>query len=52
MTYLAKMLNGKVHYIKGYDGYNMTVNTTKLSLVVNYFNTYRLKTKKAIVYYN
>jgi hypothetical protein len=28
------------------------VNTTKLSLVINYFNTYTLKTKKAIVYFN
>ena len=52
MTYLAEMLNGKVHYLKSYDGYNMTVNTNKLSLVVKYFNTYGLKTKKFIVYYN
>jgi len=52
MTYLAEMLNGKVHYLKSYDGYNMTVKTNKLSLVVKYFNTYGLKTKKFIVYYN
>lgn len=52
MKYLAEMLNGKTHYLKGYDGYNVTVNATKLSLVVNYFNTYSLKTKKVIVYFN
>jgi hypothetical protein len=45
-------LNGKTHFIKSYDGYNMTVNTTKLSLVIRYFNTHPLKTKKSIVYFN
>jgi len=30
----------------------MTVNTTKLSLVINYFNSHPLKTKKSIVYFN
>jgi hypothetical protein len=52
MQYLAAMLNGKTHYLKSYDGYNMTVNTTKLSLVINYFNSHPLKTKKSIVYFN
>ena len=46
------MLNGKTHYIKSYAGYNMTVNTTKLSLVIKYFYTDPLKTKKSIVYFN
>lgn len=52
MNYIADMLNGKLHYLKDYDGYNLTVNTTKLSLIVNYFSTYPLKTKKNVVYYN
>jgi hypothetical protein len=50
--YLANMLNGKVHFIKSYLGYNMTVNTTKLNLVIKYFDFYSLKTKKHIVYFN
>lgn len=52
MTYLADLLNGKIHYLKSYSGYNMTVNTTKLNLVIKYFDTYPLKTKKHIVYFN
>ena len=52
LNYLADLLGGKTHYLKSYQGYNMTVNTTKLYLVINYFSTYSLKTKKVIVYYN
>jgi len=52
INYLADMLNGKAHYLKSYLGYNMTVNTTKLNLVIKYFNKYPLKTKKHIVYFN
>ena len=52
MQYLGDLLNGKTHYLKSYDGYNMTVNTTKLSLVIKYFDTHPLKTKKSIVYFN
>ena len=52
MQYLAYLFNGKTHYLKSYDGYNMTVNTTKLSLVIKYFDAYPLKTTKNIVYYN
>lgn len=52
MKYLADMLNGKTHYLKSYSGYNMTVNTTKLGLVIKYFDLYPLKTKKHIVYFN
>jgi len=51
MKYLGDLLNGKTHYIKSYDGYNITVNTTKLSLVIKYFNTHPV-TKKSIVYFN
>lgn len=52
MQYLGDLLNGKTHYLKSYDGYNMTVNTTKLSLIIKYFDTHPLKTKKRIVYFN
>ena len=52
MKYLAEMLNGKTYYLKSYDGYNVTINTTKLSLVINYFSNFSLKTKKFIVYFN
>ena len=52
MQFLGDLLNGKIHHLKSYDGYNMTVNTTKLSLVVKYFDTHPLKTKKSVVYFN
>ena len=52
MQYLADLLKGKTHFLKSYLGYNMTVNTTKLSTVIKYFDTHPLKTKKSIVYYN
>ena len=52
MKYLADMLNGKRHYLKSYDGYNVNFNTTKLSLVIKYFNLHPSKPKKSIVYYN
>lgn len=52
MQYLADLLNGKTHYIKSYDGYNTTVNTGKLSLVIWYFNSHPLKTKKFLFYFN
>lgn len=52
MTKIAAMLNGKVSYLKSYDGYNMTVNLRKLSKLIKYFNKYSLKTKKYISYLN
>jgi Proton-conducting membrane transporter/NADH-Ubiquinone oxidoreductase (complex I), chain 5 N-terminus/LAGLIDADG endonuclease len=52
MEYLGDLLNGKTHYLKSYGGYNMTVNTTKLSLIIKYFDSHPLKTKKSIVYFN
>lgn len=52
MDHLAKMLGGKKHLIENYGGYNVTVNTTKLLPVVQYFNLYPLKTKKYIIYFN
>lgn len=52
MNKIAELLNGKVHNIKSYDGYNMVVNLTKLKETIKYFNKYRLKTKKYIDYLN
>jgi hypothetical protein len=52
MDHLADILEGKKHFLKSYDGYNVTVNTTKLSPVVQYFSLYPLKTKKYITYFN
>jgi len=52
MDYLANLVGGKKHYIKSYEGYNVTVNTTKLLSIVKYFNNYSLKTKKYIAYLN
>lgn len=50
MVYLAEILNGKLHFNKGI--YETTVNTTKLSKIINYLNIHRLKTDKSIVYLN
>ena len=47
---LNRLTNGP--YLKSYNGYNMTVNLSKLSKVVSYFNRYSLKTKKYIDYFN
>jgi len=52
MNYLANIVDGKKHYVKSYDGYNVVVNTTKLLPIIKYFNFYSLKTKKNIVYFN
>jgi hypothetical protein len=49
---IALLLNGKVHFIKSYDGYNMVVNLTKLNNILNYFKIHKLKTKKLINYNN
>ena len=52
MDYLANLLGGKNHFVKSYSGYNVTVNTTKLSPILQYFSFYPLKTKKYITYFN
>lgn len=52
MDHLANILGGKKHFLKSYDGYNVTVNTTKLFSIVKYLNLYPLKTKKYITYFN
>jgi len=52
MDHLASILDGKSHFLKSYDGYNVTVNTTKLAPIIQYFSLYSLKTKKYITYLN
>jgi hypothetical protein len=52
MTKIADMLEGKISFLKDYNGYNMTVNLTKLHKVIDYVNKYGLKTKKYICYFN
>jgi hypothetical protein len=52
MDHLANVLGGKNHFLKSYDGYNVTVNTTNLFSILKYFNLYPLKTKKYITYFN
>lgn len=51
MKYLADMLNGKIHYIKSYEGYNVTVNTTKLSRIIKYFHIHPYKSLRSRIYY-
>lgn len=50
MKYLAEILKGKTHYNNGI--YETTINTTKLSKIINYLNIHPLKTSKSIVYFN
>lgn len=52
LTKIANMLDGRLSYLKSYNGYNMVVNLTKLSGVIKYFTKYPLKTKKYIDYFN
>ena len=52
MDHLASILGGKSHFLKSYEGYNVTVNTTKLAPIIQYFSFYSLKTKKYITYFN
>ena len=47
---IAKLMNGRLAYLKSYDGFNMTVQSTKLSIVKTYFARNKLKTKKRIAY--
>lgn len=52
LSYLAKLLNGKLTFLKSYGGYNMVVNFSKLHKIILYFNLYKLKTKKYLSYFN
>ncbi len=50
LSNIACILNGKVHYVKSYKGYNMVINLTKLTKILVYMKKYKLKTKKLINY--
>lgn len=45
---IGLLFNGRLNYLKDYDGYNMVVNLTYLNPVLVYFNNFPLKTKKRI----
>jgi len=48
---IANLLNGRVSYLKSYNGYNMTVNLSYLDeKTLDYFKNNKLKTKKLISY--
>lgn len=47
---IAQLVNGKLTYLKGHDGHNMTVQSTKMSIVKSYMARYELKTKKRVAY--
>ena len=49
-NHLANLVNGYVSYLKSYDGYNTVVNSTKLSTIIKYINSFPLQTKKHISY--
>ena len=49
-NYLATVINGYVTYLKSYDGYNTIVNSSKLSIIIKYIDSFPLKTKKHISY--
>ena len=36
MDKIVNLLNGKVYYIKSYDGYNMTINYLRLNKTISY----------------
>jgi hypothetical protein len=49
---IGLLLNGKVHYLKSYEDYNLTVHLTKLKTILEYLKVRKLKTKKLISYKN
>ncbi|CAN3371381.1 putative intron-encoded DNA endonuclease; homing endonuclease; LAGLIDADG domain (mitochondrion) [Diutina catenulata] len=49
---LAILINGKISYLKDYDGYNITTTRTKMYNLINYLQKYNLRTKKHIDYKN
>jgi len=50
-NYVADLLNGYTTYLKSYDGYNVTVNFSRLSKIIAYLEKHPLKTKKLIYYH-
>jgi hypothetical protein len=37
---ISELLDGKIHYLKSYDGYNMVVNLNKCHKIINYLKFY------------
>nr|YP_003204910.1 endonuclease [Millerozyma farinosa]CAY39280.1 Endonuclease, NAD5 group I intron encoded [Millerozyma farinosa] len=52
MNKLAILLNGNLSTLKECNTVNLTVNYLKLIYIIKYFNKYKLKTKKLIIYNN
>ena len=52
MSHISVLFDGKLHYLKSYNGYNMVVNLSKLHRVITYFQHFPLKTKKSISFFN
>jgi hypothetical protein len=50
MSKIAEMLDGRISFLKDYNGYNMTVNLRKLNRIISYLRKNKLKTKKYIDY--
>jgi len=50
LSSFSRILNGKLHYLKSYDGFNLVVNLSNLDNVICYFKKYNLKTKKRLVF--
>lgn len=48
MYQLNNLLNGTIHYLKSYEGYNVRVTLSKLNPIINYFKRFPLRTKKHI----
>jgi len=48
--HISLLINGKISYLKSYEGYNLIVNLTNLAPLIKYFAKYPLKTKKHIKY--
>lgn len=52
MNKLAILLNGNLYTLKKCKTINLTVNYLNLINIIKYFNIYKLKTKKLIIYNN
>lgn len=48
MHQLSNLLDGTIHYLESYEGYNIRVTLSKLNPLINYFKRFPLKTKKNI----
>lgn len=49
---LTHFINGRLSYLESYDGWNLTINLTKLNKIISYLSTHPLKTKKNIDFLN